>query len=36
LQLVTLCGWLLPGPWIVVPAGAPLPFAIWAAVEPLP
>jgi hypothetical protein len=36
LQSATLCGWLLPGPNSVVPAGAPLPFAICAAVPPLP
>ena len=36
MQSVTLCGWLLPGPYTVVPAGAPLPFAICAAVVPLP
>jgi hypothetical protein len=33
---VTLCGWLLPGPVIVVPSGAPRLTAIWAAVWPLP
>ena len=33
---VTLCGWLLPGPVISVPFGAPRPTAICAAVLPLP
>jgi hypothetical protein len=33
---VTLCGWLLPGPWMSVPDGAPRSFAIYAAVLPLP
>ena len=32
----TLCGWLLPGPLIIVPPGAPRLFAICAAVLPLP
>ncbi|MGH2971960.1 MAG: hypothetical protein ACRDLE_07535, partial [Gaiellaceae bacterium] len=31
-----LCGWLLPGPVISDPDGAPLPFATCAAVVPLP
>ena len=31
-----LCGWLFPGPKTGVPEGAPLPFAICAAVLPLP
>jgi hypothetical protein len=31
-----LCGWLLPGPYTVVPAGAPRELAICAAVLPLP
>ena len=31
-----MCGWLFPGPVICVFAGAPLPFAICAAVWPLP
>jgi hypothetical protein len=32
----TLCGWLLPGPFTSVPAGAPLLLAICAAVVPFP
>jgi hypothetical protein len=35
-QACTLCGWLLPGPMTVVPAGAPRDTAICAAVLPLP
>ena len=31
-----MCGWLLPGPLIVVPAGAPRLLAICAAVLPFP
>jgi hypothetical protein len=31
-----LCGWLLPGPKMLVPAGAPFVVAICAAVLPLP
>ena len=35
-QTVTLWGWLLPGPVITVPFGAPRLTAICAAVRPLP
>jgi len=35
-QSDTLCGWLLPGPVMSVPAGAPRETAICAAVLPLP
>ena len=36
LQSVTLCGWLFPGPYSVVPEGAPDALATCAAVVPLP